>query len=142
MEIKQNVSLAEYTSWLVGGPADYFCLPQSLQDVQEAMTWADQQKQPLTVFGGGTNVLISDQGVRGLVMCLRRLSGCETQEANGRLQITAMAGTGKSELLKIFLKHKLPPALFLAGLPGDVGGGVVMNAGVGEAFVPREFVEI
>ena len=54
----------------------------------------------------------------------------------------ALSGTSKSELLKIFLKHKLAPALFLAGIPGDVGGGVVMNAGVGESFTPREFVEI
>lgn len=142
MEIKQNVSLAEYTSWLVGGPAEYFCLPQSEAEVREAIQWAHDQKQPLTIFGGGTNVLISDKGIRGLVMCLRRFSGVESKEENGRLHITATSGTAKSELLKIFLKNKLPPALFLAGLPGDVGGGVVMNAGVAESFVPREFVEI
>jgi len=142
MEIKQNVSLAEYTSWMVGGPAEYFCLPETEADVKEALLWAEQNHQPVTLFGGGTNILISDKGVRGLVMCLRRFSGVETKEINGRLEITAMAGTAKSELLKIFLKYKLPPALFLAGLPGDVGGGVVMNAGVAEGFVPREFVEI
>lgn len=142
MEIKQNVPLAEYTSWMVGGPAEYFCLPETEADVREAMLWAQNNNQPITLFGGGTNILISDKGIRGLVMCLRRFSGVETKEVNGRLEITAMAGTAKSELLKIFLKHKLPPALFLAGLPGDVGGGVVMNAGVAEGFVPREFVEI
>jgi UDP-N-acetylmuramate dehydrogenase len=142
MEIKQNVSLAEYTSWLVGGPAEYFCLPESEVDVKEAMQWAQNNKQAITLFGGGTNVLISDKGIRGLVICLRRFSGIESKEVNGRLEITALAGTGKSELLKIFLKYKLPPALFLAGLPGDIGGGIVMNAGVAEAFVPREFVEI
>lgn len=142
MEIKQNVPLAEYTSWMVGGPAEYFCLPETEADVREAMLWAHENNQPITLFGGGTNILISDKGIRGLVVCLRRFSGVETKEVNGRLEITAMAGTAKSELLKIFLKHKLPPALFLAGLPGDVGGGVVMNAGVAEGFVPREFVEI
>jgi UDP-N-acetylmuramate dehydrogenase len=142
MEIKQNVSLAEYTSWLVGGPAEYFCLPETEVDVKEALRWAHDHKQPLTFFGGGTNILISDKGIRGLTICLRRFSGVESKEVNGRLEITALAGTGKSELLKIFLKNKLAPALFLAGLPGDVGGGVVMNAGVAEGFVPREFVEI
>lgn len=142
MEIKSQVPLAEYTSWLVGGAAEYFCIPQTIDEVKEAILHADKNKLPLTIFGGGTNVLVSDKGIRGLVMCLRRFSGTEVKEENGRLHITAMAGTGKSELLKIFLKHKLAPALFLAGLPGDVGGGVVMNAGVGEAFVPREFVEI
>lgn len=142
MEIKKNVSLAEYTSWLVGGPAEYFCLPENEADVKEAVLWAHDNNQPVTLFGGGTNVLISDKGIRGLVMCLRRFSGVESKEVNGRLEITAMAGTAKSELLKIFLKNKLAPALFLAGLPGDIGGGVVMNAGVAEGFVPREFVEI
>lgn len=142
MEIKQNVSLADYTSWLVGGPADYLCLPQNEAEIREALQWAHDQKQPVTIFGGGTNVLISDKGIRGLVMCLRKFSGIESKEDNGRLQITATAGTAKSELLKIFLKNKLAPALFLAGLPGDIGGGVVMNAGVAEAFAPREFVEI
>jgi len=142
MEIKKNVSLAEYTSWLVGGPAEYFCLPESEADVKEALLWARDNNRPITLFGGGTNILISDRGIRGLVMCLRRFSGVGSKEVNGRLEITAMAGTAKSELLKIFLKNKLPPALFLAGLPGDIGGGVVMNAGVAESFVPREFVEI
>ncbi|MBS1970120.1 MAG: UDP-N-acetylmuramate dehydrogenase [Bdellovibrionales bacterium] len=142
MEIKKNVSLAEYTSWMVGGPAEYFCLPETEADVREALLWAHNNNQPVTLFGGGTNVLISDKGIRGLVMCLRRFSGVESKEVNGRLEITAMAGTAKSELLKVFLKNKLAPALFLAGLPGDVGGGVVMNAGVAEGFVPREFVEI
>lgn len=142
MEIKKNVALAEYTSWLVGGSAEYFCLPETEADVRRALLWAHEQSQPLTIFGGGTNVLISDKGIRGLVMCLRQFSGLESKEVGGRLQITALAGTGKSDLLKVFLKNKLPPALFLAGLPGDIGGGVVMNAGVAEAYVPREFVEI
>ncbi len=142
MEIRQKVSLAEYTSLLVGGAAEFFCLPENEVDVKEAILWAHDNRKPITVFGGGTNILISDEGIRGLVMCLRRFSRIESKEVDGRLEITALAGTGKSELLKLFLKHKLSPALFLAGLPGDVGGGVVMNAGVAEDLEPREFVEI
>lgn len=59
-----------------------------------------------------------------------------------KIYIKAEAGTKKSEILKLFLKRNLSPALFLAGLPGDVAGGVVMNAGVAEKIIPREFVEI
>ena len=59
-----------------------------------------------------------------------------------KIFIECLSGTAKSELLKIFLKYQLPPALFLAGLPGDVGGGVVMNAGVAELFNPQEFMEM
>lgn len=141
--IQQNISLASFTSWQVGGVAQYFCLPKTIEQVQQAQLWAQSQKIPIIVLGGGSNVLISDQGVRGLVVCLKYLSGVvDTVNSGDRLQLSVLAGTGKSELLKIFLKQKLSPALFLAGIPGDVGGGVVMNAGVGESMTPREFVEI
>ncbi len=141
-EPQTKIKLAPYTSWLIGGEAEYFCLPQTIDECRSAIAWANKNGIAITVLGGGSNVLVSDSGVRGLVMCLRKLSHLETCVESSRLQITALAGVGKSELLKVFLKHQLAPALFLAGLPGDVGGGVTMNAGVGEQIVPREFVEI
>lgn len=141
LKISHNVNLAEYTSWLVGGNADNFCLPETLDDLKEAITFAKDKNLKITILGGGTNVLVSDDGIEGLTICLRRLSKISSFEKEGRLHIEALTGTAKSELLKTFLKQKLAPALFLAGLPGDVGGGVVMNAGVAEAFVPREFMD-
>lgn len=141
LKISQNVNLAEYTSWLVGGNADNFCLPETTDDLREALAYAKTNNLPITILGGGTNVLVSDDGVAGLTICLRRLSKISSFEKDGKLHIEALSGTAKSELLKTFLKQKLAPALFLAGLPGDVGGGVVMNAGVAEAFVPREFMD-
>lgn len=142
LKILNNVNLAQYTSWLVGGDAEYFCLPETLDNLKLALVYARDHKLKITILGGGSNVLVSDQGVSGLTICLRRMSSVQTRIENSRLIIEALAGTAKSELLKIFLKNKLPPALFLAGLPGDVGGGVVMNAGVAESFVPREFMEL
>lgn len=126
---------------MVGGNADHFCLPQTLEDLKEAISYAKENNLAITILGGGTNVLVSDDGVAGLTICLRRLSKIASFEKAGKLHIEVLAGTAKSELLKTFLKQKLAPALFLAGLPGDVGGGVVMNAGVAEAFVPREFMD-
>ncbi len=142
LKISQNVNLAEYTSWLVGGNADHFCLPETLEDLKEALSHAKANNLPITILGGGTNVLVSDDGIAGLTICLRRLSKIASFEKDGKLHIEALSGTAKSELLKTFLKQKLAPALFLAGLPGDVGGGVVMNAGVAEGFLPREFMEL
>jgi UDP-N-acetylmuramate dehydrogenase len=142
MEIKQNVLLAPYTSWQIGGPADFFCIPKNLEDLKSALSEADKNNWPVTVLGGGSNVLVSDKGIAGLVICLKDLTGSTVEIRGEDLVIEAWAGTSKSELLKIFLKNKLAPALFLAGLPGDIGGGVVMNAGVAEAFVPREFGEM
>lgn len=142
MEVKTQVPLADYTSWMVGGKADYFVMPETEPQLLEALQFATEKRIPITVLGGGSNVLISDQGIEGLVICLRRYSKAEIKIDDDRLIIECLSGTPKTELLKTFLKHKLAPALFLAGLPGDVGGGVVMNAGVAEAMRPREFHEI
>jgi len=142
LNILQNVNLAPYTSWQIGGPADFFCLPTGLDELREALKTARERNWAVTILGGGSNVLVSDQGISGLTVCLRRFSAVQTDVREGRFYVDCLSGTTKSELLKIFLKHQLAPALFLAGLPGDVGGGVVMNAGVAEAFEPREFMEL
>lgn len=141
LKILKNVKLAEYTSWLVGGEAEYFCLPENLDELKEAIQFATNQKITKTILGSGSNVLVSDFGVKGLTICLRKFSKISSQILDGRMTIEAYSGTAKSELLKVFLKNKLAPALFLAGLPGDIGGGIVMNAGVAEAFTPREFMD-
>jgi UDP-N-acetylmuramate dehydrogenase len=142
MEIREKVLLKDYAWWKIGGPADFFCEPSSIDNVREALQFAQSRGVPVTVLGGGTNVLISDAGVEGLVICMKKLAGVEAVESDGRLVMTALAGSAKAELTKQFLKRRLAPALFLCGLPGDVGGGVVMNAGIAERVVPREFVEI
>lgn len=142
LNILNNVNLAQYTSWLIGGPADFFCLPLDLAQLQEALVFAREKKLPLTVVGGGSNILISDKGIRGLTVCLRRFNEISYEIRDQKIFIESLAGAAKSELLRIFLKNKLAPALFLAGLPGDVGGGVVMNAGVAESYEPREFMEM
>ncbi len=162
--IEENISLKSFTSWLVGGSADLLAQPKTPDQLREVYAWGLAQKLPISILGGGTNVLVSDQGVRGLTIALKKFSsaivtlsdvanlGTSTgsgsdqkslNESRGpRLEIEALSGTSKSELLKIFLKYKLEPALFLAGLPGDIGGGIAMNAGVGEMMKPREFVEL
>jgi UDP-N-acetylmuramate dehydrogenase len=141
-KIIQNQSLASLTSWKVGGSAEYFFEPETYKDIAEAVEWAEKNGQELTVLGGGSNVLISDKGISGLVLYLGRLNQLTVKEEDGKLKISAQAGVPKSELGRAFLKKRLAPAVFLAGLPGDVGGGVVMNAGVGDSITPKEFVEI
>lgn len=142
LNVLKNVKLDQYTSWLVGGEAEYFAMPETKEDLKACLSFANEKNLPLTILSGGTNVLVSDQGIAGFTLCLRRFSKVTTVIENDRLVINALSGTAKSELLKIFLKNKLAPALFLAGLPGDVGGGVAMNAGVSENMIPREFMEI
>ncbi len=138
----RDYNLAALTSWKVGGPAEYFYQPENYKDLADAVAWAEKNHHVLTVLGGGSNVLVSDKGVKGLILHLGKLNQMTVKEEDGKLKISAQAGVQKSELGRAFLKKKLAPAVFLAGLPGDVGGGVVMNAGVGDAITPKEFVEI
>jgi UDP-N-acetylmuramate dehydrogenase len=140
--ISENVVLAPYTSWQIGGPTQFFAAPSDFQMLKDCYAWALNQRLKVTLLSGGSNVLVSDQGIRGLVICFKNYKKIEVKEMNNFLYLYCEPGVPKSELLKTFLKYKLDPALFLAGIPGDVAGGVVMNAGVSENFQPREFCEI
>lgn len=140
--IQKGVLLAPLTSWQIGGPAEFFCEPHHQDELREAYLWGQAQKLPVTMMGGGSNVLVSDQGVLGLVISTKKLNQLRVEVSQDQLHLYAQCGVKKTELLKQFLKYKLSPALFLAGLPGDVGGGIVMNAGVSEAITPQEFGEI
>ncbi len=143
MEFKQNYNLAEHTWWKVGGSADWAVFPQSVDDIVEACGWARAKNLPITVLSGGSNVLVSDEGVAGLVILLTQFSKMESVTiAGNKTSAICQAGLPKSELLKVFIKQRQSAAIFLAGLPGDVGGGVVMNAGVGHEIHPKEFCEI
>ena len=137
--VSENVCLKDMSSWRAGGSAQYFCHPSHPDELREALTWAHKNDVEVTVLGGGSNVLISDEGVPGLVIRTENLDDLDVHVENNELVIRCGAGLGKSKLLKVFLKEKLEPSLFLAGLPGDVGGGIVMNAGVSENVHPREF---
>ncbi len=142
MEIQKNTPLKDWTSWKVGGLAEYLCFPSHLKDLQKACVWAHEKKIPITTLSGGTNVLISDQGIPGLVIILNKLNSVKVQENKDEIAIQALAGASKGQIFKIFSLYQLAPALFLCGLPGDVGGGVVMNAGVSYDIYPYEFSQI
>ncbi len=79
MEIKQNVLLANFTTFRIGGPADYFVEVLSQDELIEAITWAKENSQKYIVLGGGSNILVSDEGFRGLVI-LNNISGYEVLE--------------------------------------------------------------
>ncbi len=140
--IEKNKALKNFTSWLVGGQAEYYSAPSTIEDFIKALSYADSHQLSVSLLGGGTNVLISDQGVSGLVIHTHKFTGINIISTEALLTLDCLSGTSKAEALKVFMKYRLEPAIFLAGLPGDVAGGVVMNAGVGHSVHPREFCEI
>ena len=142
IKIEKDKDLKNHTSWKVGGNAQFYCAPETEDQLKQALVYSKQKKIPYFVLGGGTNTLVSDQGVKGLVIHTFKLVGVEVVAKSEKVLIKSLAGTPKSDVLKHFLKHRLWPSVFLAGLPGDMAGGVVMNAGISHKVSPKEFVEI
>lgn len=124
-ELHENHPLANYTSWKIGGPAEYFYHPTDLQDL--AVFLRHWKKEPITLLGGATNVLIRDHGVKGLVIYLRG-SLNELKQIDA-FNIRAEAGVSCSRLVQQCVHLDLIDAAFLAGIPGTIGGALAMNAG-------------
>lgn len=126
MEIKEYVPLKDYTSYKIGGPARFFCEPVSVADVKSALDFAAAHTLPVYVLGSGTNVLVSDQGVNGLVLRIGRDFGYLSLE-NGSVRVGA--GLPLDHLIGALAEEGWGGFEQLAGIPGSVGGGIFMNAG-------------
>jgi len=114
-----------YTSFRIGGPADAYVEPADVESLQQLMTGACAEKIPVVVMGG-TNLLVRDGGIEGIVVRLVKLNRIEEQE-NGLLY--AEGGVLMPRLLKVAMQRGLSGLEFAAGIPGTVAGCVVMNAG-------------
>ena len=117
--------LREYTSFKIGGPADVVVEPADVEDVCLVVQQARARKIPLFVLGG-TNLLIRDGGIRGIVVSLVRLRAIK--EAPGSI-LYAEGGVGMPTLIGYAIRHSLAGLEWAAGIPGTVAGCVVMNAG-------------
>ena len=126
MEIQEYVPLRDYTSYKIGGPARFFCEPISVAEVKSALDFAATQKLPVYVLGSGTNVLVSDQGVKGLVLRIARNFGYSSIQ-NGSVRVGA--GLPLDHLIAALADEGWAGFERLAGIPGSVGGGIFMNAG-------------
>ncbi len=125
--LRAQVSLADYTTWRVGGPAEWLAEPTQLDQLQELMTWAQRQQLPWRVIGAGSNLLISDAGLPGLTICLRKLQGITLDHDTGMVE--ALAGEPIPTLARRAAKAGLHGLEWAVGIPGTVGGAAVMNAG-------------
>lgn len=118
--------LKEYTTFKIGGPADLFILPHTISELQFVMKTLRAEEIEPTILGGGSNVLVLDGGIRGVVVCL-----CEMKErmtVDGTI-LTATSGMMLKDLSEYAREHGLTGLEFAVGIPGTVGGGTFMNAG-------------
>ena len=124
--IRLDERMAKHTSFQVGGPADCLFTARSADEIAFAMEAARQSNVPLTVIGRGTNLLVRDGGIRGLVVKIA--GGMEGVSVSGDA-VTAQAGAPLRRMAAAALEAGLSGAEFAAGIPGGVGGAVAMNAG-------------
>ena len=133
MEILRDVSLADFTTFRIGGAAECFCTAESVADLNLAAEFCKRSGETapmrMTLLGNGSNVLVSDRGVRGLTVRVR-LKGIEAVVADCRPSvIAAYAGETLPALSSYFLAHGFSGLEWTCGIPASVGGAVIMNAG-------------
>lgn len=127
LTLRFDEPLAQYTSFRIGGPAEVIALPRSVEALRALLACAAEHHVKPMILGAGTNVLVQDAGVRGLVIVLRdALCGCAQLNET---TIAAYAGTTMAKLAMFAKDCGLSGLEFAHGIPGTVGGGVYMNAG-------------
>ena len=124
--VLENEPLARHTTFRVGGPADVLFLPESAQELQQAMELAREAGEDCLVIGNGSNLLVRDGGVRGLVI---KLAGPMSGVSVEGTAIRAQAGASLSQVSRAALQASLTGLEFASGIPGSLGGALAMNAG-------------
>ncbi len=131
--VKSLVPLATLTSFRVGGPAQWYVAPRNLEALQASFEWAKTEGLAVTLLGAGSNLLVSDRGLPGLVIGTRHLRHTEFNSDTG--QVTAAAGEPLPRLAWQAAERGWQGLEWAVGIPGSVGGAVVMNAGAHKSCV-------
>jgi len=126
--IKENVRLAPFTTLGIGGPARHFAEATSEGAVLEALAFADRRKLPVFILGGGSNILVADEGFPGLVLRIA-VTGVSARDEGGTVLITAGAGEDWDAFVRRCVEGDLAGNECLSGIPGSVGGTPVQNVG-------------
>ncbi|MCF8564476.1 UDP-N-acetylmuramate dehydrogenase [Alicyclobacillus tolerans] len=123
---KVNEPLARYTTWRIGGPADVYVSPRTVEELTGAVHAAKALGMPWWVMGKGSNLLVQDGGIRGLVI---RLGDEMAKIEVDNHRVIAESGRSFVSAANIAIRHNLAGLEFATGIPGSVGGAVMMNAG-------------
>lgn len=129
--------MARHTSLKVGGPAEYFVAPENIEDVRTLVGKAEENHIPWLVMGCGTNLLVKDSGIRGMVITMINMK----QKVQSPLQsddvaeVSVLAGTRLGTLCRFAMDNGLSGMNFALGIPGTVGGAIRMNAGTAKGEI-------
>ena len=125
-KVRISEPMNRHTTFRIGGPADYFLLPSTAEEVKKILEICKKKELPYFILGNGSNLLVSDEGYRGVIIQLYRNYGGITVEGTN---IRAGAGALLSQIASAAKNASLTGFEFAGGIPGTLGGAVVMNAG-------------
>lgn len=140
--MKQNISLASLTTFKIGGQADYFVEVEEIKDLLKAVNFAKENKLEILIMGGGSNMVISDEGFRGLVIKMNNQTIQFGVEKDGKVSVTAGAGVIWDELVKQCVERNLQGIECLSGIPGSVGASPVQNIGAYGQEIKDIFIKL
>lgn len=126
--VKYNIPMKNYTSFKIGGPAEYFVQIKNVEELQEALKIHQQTKEPLTIIGNGSNLLVNDNGIKGIVLQIN-IKKLEIQEEKDSIKVIVGSGNKLGELAQKLAQKEIAGFEFASGIPGTIGGAIRMNAG-------------
>lgn len=123
-----NEEMKKHTSFKIGGPAECLIKIESVDQIKKVYKIAKEFNIPLTVIGNGSNLLVSDRGIKGIVLKIE-IKKLEFQEDKGKINIVVGSGEKLGIIAQKFLNQEIEGFEFAAGIPGTIGGAIRMNAG-------------
>ncbi|MGB9694444.1 MAG: UDP-N-acetylmuramate dehydrogenase [Caldisericaceae bacterium] len=131
-EVLTNELMSKHTSFRIGGPAEVFVKPSSTDDLKKVLEWAKRNSQNIFVMGNGTNLIVSDDGIEGVVI---KMADTFANIQYDGSEAMVESGTSMQYFLEESLRKGLGGMEFAWGIPGAVGGSIVMNAGSNSHFI-------
>jgi len=131
-EIKQGIvkideQMKKHTNFKIGGNADVFVIAKNIEEIKYVIKFSKENNIPLTILGNGSNVLVSDKGIRGIVLQVGTKEIKIEKQKNALVEVEA--GVMLGALAQVLLKQSISGFEFAAGIPGSIGGAIRMNAG-------------
>ena len=127
-KIFKDELMSKHTSFKIGGPAEYFIVIEDAEQLKNILKLANKEKQKITVIGNGTNLLVKDKGIKGIVLKIN-IKKFEMTQENNDIKIIVGSGNKLGELAQKLTMQEITGMEFSAGIPGTIGGAIRMNAG-------------
>lgn len=125
-QVQQDEMMSRHTTFRIGGPADFFVVPEDMDTLKRVAEFCREEQIPFYILGNGSNLLVGDRGYRGVIIQIyKNLNEIQVEGT----RVRAQAGAMLSVIAKRALAHSLTGFEFASGIPGTLGGAVVMNAG-------------